>query len=773
MANITHVQRNFSGGEISPKMLMRASDDVYRRSVLKMVNYMPTPQGTALRTPGTRFLDILDDPDARVIPYLTPSNKRAVVVLRNLQARVYDNILDLIQDNVASPSASSGTVTFRKNIVDNFAFTRDLDGWIGTPNSYFGGRGEGPLGVFEDEVQDFIWLSPRLHIFPAEEDETVTLETTANVDVATNRATVDFRLDYFANPFGADAGYNLVVEISENSDYSTPFYTDSFDQNSNGIGSNIRITESVDLPTTGYTGLIYIRISLTATANGNNQSSNPQFHAQFFRVFTNGSRNVVQADLVTPYTADQLKDVQYVQSPYGNKELVFTHPNHPPQELVIPSGAYVWRPKVFTNEPSQWENNNYPSSCTAYLGRLILGGAASFETLSGDPLAQSAETIYGTEVGRWGTFSGVSSDINPDDSIEFTATYRSPVRWLYGQRALLVGTLEYEYSASGDGIFSPADLGVLLQSTHGSKNVQPAAFGGSVLFASDNGTKVRSLNYSNDEDGWVSLDLTLLNPEICFPEIVRMARCRNPHQMCLVLTSSGQVSMFHSESGVEGWSRYVISDGVVRDMCVISDDRGVDVPIFVITRNIDGTERTYLEAIANFSSVYEWDYLTSCKTYQFETATATIAGLDHLEGKVVLVRDAYRYLGFFRVSSGFIVIQDGNGTQYPVNDCIVGLQHRSILTTLPPLTGSPGSKKRFAEYSVRVLGSTRPIINGERPEDRDPSASLNLSQSLDLVKDIDVSTDGWDVYATVEISEHLPFRNEIIGVYGQLQANKL
>ena len=161
---MTYTQRDFSGVEFSPKLLMKAGNEVYARSVLRMVNYIPTPQGTALRSPGTRFLDVLDDPDARVFPYLTPSNKRALIVLRDTSARVYDNIIELIEGENSSTSGTSGIVTFRKNIINNFAFQRGIEDWVGNPNAYFGGRDEGPLGVYPDENLNFIWLVPRRNV---------------------------------------------------------------------------------------------------------------------------------------------------------------------------------------------------------------------------------------------------------------------------------------------------------------------------------------------------------------------------------------------------------------------------------------------------------------------------------------------------------------------------------------------------------------------------------------------------------------------------------
>jgi hypothetical protein len=102
MARRTHIQRDFSGGAISPKMLMRQDTDVYKRSVLSMQNYIPTPQGSALRAPGTRFVEALTDDNVRIIPYLSPANERSMVVLTPEACDIKFNVNDSTREDYSN-----------------------------------------------------------------------------------------------------------------------------------------------------------------------------------------------------------------------------------------------------------------------------------------------------------------------------------------------------------------------------------------------------------------------------------------------------------------------------------------------------------------------------------------------------------------------------------------------------------------------------------------------------------------------------------------------
>lgn len=765
------VQRDFSGGEVSPKLLQREDTEAYKRSVLTMVNYMPTLQGTVMRCPGTRYLEEIGDLDARIVPYLTSGNERSLLAFTPGNVRLMRNVTERLGENVVGLGGDPGTgiITYRKKINPNPSFHQGLNDWIATPEAYTGGNGDGPLGVFMDpDLPNTVAMVPRLYDYPQEAD-TVTLEGSAVVDVATNGITLDYFIRYLRNPPSNVGGFIFNVVISENSDYSSPISDVTFNKADYGVGSSfVPPVSNIDLPTVAWTGTLYFKLTATATSIPERESSNPQFGVHYFNIWANGQVELTDADLATPpYAAEDLQDLHYIQSPYADKELVVTHPRHEPHKLYFNTGggSYQFIPIVFTNGPSVWTVNNYPASCTSFNGRLILGGSQSFKTATGDPVATVSETVWGTEAGRWSTFTAAPGS-NPDDSIEFNTVYRSPIQWVYGQKALLVGALEFEYSAISDAIFSPGDLGVAVQSTHGSNNVQPAGFGTGVVFPSDGGTKVRMMSYQEQEQSWVAPDLTMTNPEICFPKIVRLARMRNPHQMCVVLKSDGTLALLHSEAGLKGWSRYSIDGGQIKDICVMADENGVDVLFMTVQRNINGVRKLYLEAIADWTYAEQWDYCDSHLVFNYETPTSTITGLDHLEGKRVQVADNYRYVGSFEVVGGEVTLDDDIGGTTPMTSCIVGLQNTSKLKTLPPGKLDPATQSRFTRLVVRILASIRPTVNGYRPEDRSPEMAMNLSQQLDVVHDVEISATDWEPGNSIDIQEILPFRQELIGIFG-------
>lgn len=774
--SFVHIQRDFSGGEISGRMLMRADTDIYKKSALEMVNFYPTLLGSAKRAPGTRFIREIMMPDGeedevsatavRIIPYLTRANERSLAIFTPGYVTLVTDIADGITGNTAQ---SNGLVAFRKQINPFPNFESRGPNWVYQPEAYISANGDGPLGV-RWQPNHLIMAARKYKI--SSDSLTAVASTTVNVDTPTSVLTIDYRIGYDDN-IPVAGGYTFNIRAG-----STAGSNDIWNLNFTGdVGTIREAVTNVNLPTAGWTGTVYITATLTATASDTEQYSTPRFGIYRLGVYADGV--VATADtapMVTPYTADQLDDLHYVQSPYNDKELVVTHPRHPPHKLYFDtgSGSYVFEPITFSNAPLVWADNNYPATCSSYHGRLILAGGNSYEVL-GSPITSATETVWGTEVGLWDTFT--ASAVDPDDSIEFTAIYRSPIQWVFGHKSLLIGALEMEYVATGDSIFSPGDLGVNLHSTHGSKDVQPVAFGDGVLFPAEGGTKVRFMSYNFEVDGWTAPDMTLLNPTICITGIVRMARLRNPHQMCLVLTQSGDIAILSSDSGVNGWSRYRVAQGVVTDICVQPDNSGMDVVYLVVRRKVEGVDKLFLEAIANWSEGASWDYTSSTVVVNLATSGATITGLAHLEGQRVQVYDNNNYYGTFTVSGGSITVTDQAGNNIDLALVRVGLLNPCYMKTLPPETLDPGAKMRYVDFSVRVLFSSNPVINtdpptfGQRPPERNPSTPLNQSQPVSIISDLTVSKAGWDPYQIITIEENLPLPCEILGVYGKLRAN--
>lgn len=780
-----HVQRDFSGGMISKRMLMRADTDQYKRSVLWMANFIPTRQGTAQRAPGTEFIqevvDDLGDPilQARIFPYLSQSNERILLLMTDGKVQLIRGLGSQLAANVQSSSAQTGTTISRViNIVPNGDLDGSGDPWTTEPNEYRSRNGDGPLGVRFDSGG--MILSPRLYKYPATDYEIVKTTNTATITEPNDVVTIRFKVDYVNNPVSPVAGKSLRVVVKAG---ATTIMDELMPDRQ--LGESWEYTNNHALPSGSWTGEITIEITAEALATDEEEFSHPGFKVQYFYVYAEDPITLpATPELNTvPYTAADLAAIQYVQSPYqedpdnpafdGGKEMIFTHGKYPVQRMYFntTTGLYTFEPVGWRDatQPIEWSANNYPACCTSYMGRLILGGGHSFAQALGDPLSNVTETVWGTKVGQWDIFTAAAEvELNPDDSIKFTTTYRSPIQWLYGHKTLLVGALEMEYVAKADGIFSPGDLGVDLHSTHGSANVQPAVIGEGVLFAADGGRKCRLMRYQNESGGWLSDDASFFVPDLLADGIIRMVRLRNPHQMCMCLLRTGAIALFHYEGGLSGWSILGVTGGTVRDMTVMPDDDGLDVPYLLVERNVGGVRRLYLEAMPGWVEGQKWQYVSSGKRYRFTPPDNVLTGLDHLEGQIVQVVGDDNYLGGFRVTGGEVTLEDQVGNPLNVTLAVAGLTNPCLMVTLPPGKGDPGSKARITNVNVRLLESTIPVINGQRPAERRPATQMNVSEGLLGFGDHQVANLGTDLYQIIIIAEDVPQKVEILGIYGKL-----
>ena len=776
----THVQRDFSAGELSERLLFRDDQEVYNRGTLEMTNFLPTPQGTAKKMPGTRYLLDTGATSARIIPYLTSANERCLLLLTPLNAKLLVDINDFVDGNIseADLTGGGGLVTYKKPLIGNGDFTNKQD-WTFTPEGPLeGNNGDPGLGGYIQPAKERAILNPRYYKWPNVEPQVVTMTTTQTVDVATDVAVIEYSMEYLANPPQNLGDFRLEVTVEDAANLGTNLYEATYAQNQYDVGDRIDILANVTMPTVAWTGDLVVTVTLTALQNtvkddGIPEYSNPQWAVQEMQMFVNGESTLTEVDLVTPYTAEELPDVQYVQSPYADKEIVFTHPNHPPQRLIFDTGGgqYVWQQITFSNTPAAWSANNYPSCCTAEAGRLVLAGGQTFKIEAGNPVGSVSESIWATVPGDWTAFT-LANFQSAGDSFYLETTYRSPIQWVAGHKDLLVGAQEMEYTvrlgvsgaAEGGGPSTDAELWAVLNSTHGSINVPPANFGDGVMFAAEGGRKVRFLQFSDENRGWLVPDVSLMNPEITQSGIRRMTRVRSPQQMLWCVLNNGQVAIFHKEQTVEGWTRYEVFGSVV-DMCVLANEEGRDVPYFLIDRG----GNLVLEAIPEFSKEEKWIYQHSHKFYQFDAPTDTITGLAHLEGEWVQVWEPFRFLGTWQVSGGQIVLTTEWGQNHTVTRPVVGKVNTARMTTMPIPKADPASVVSIKNITVRTLGSTRPIINGQRPDDRDPRVALALSQGYDLLGEPRIPEQGSAGIKQITVEEHLPLKCEVLGIYSELK----
>jgi hypothetical protein len=792
MANDYRIQNDFSGGEISLRMAMRTDTEIWAKAAKVMENFTPTLQGSVERVPGTRFVEEITSLDARILPYLSPTNERSLVKITASSIEFIPDITNRFEtDAIVPPEIGSGLIPIRRQIVANATLHGGLEPWIIDPAQYFSENGDGPLGTWWQGAT--IVCHPRLYHYNDIITSTISHQAVIPKDTAV--LTVAFKIRYAGNnPLAG--GYDCFVKLGSTagaSDHALYDFKDFASEEVGGIADVLTNTGTLNLLEDD---VVHITVVVTAKASATEQWSTPRFFFDRLQIWADDEVAIGDGTIfgTVPYAADELADLHYVQSPLMplipdgvSKELVVTHPNHPPYKLFYSTlnTRYQFDPIIFNNQPVTWVAGNYPATCGSYVGRLVLAGSQGKPDV-GSPIAGDTETVWCTEVGNWNTFSGVT-DVNPDDSVEFTTTYRSPIRWVYGQKDLLIGALEMEYIASADGIYSPADLGVQMHSTHGSKNVQPAGFGENVFFPAEGGTKVRSMSKSQDSEGWLAKDMTIANPDICSSGIVRMVRMRNPHQMLVCLLNTGQLAVLHYDefAGVMGWSR-INAGANIKDIAVMANEEGEDILFVTVVRQIGGVRKLYLEAFANWVDDSDHlGYLMSSVIQDFAGSQSFMDGLDHLEGRRVQVTvDGGDYVGTYLVTAGQIDFLDELGNAISYSSGHAGLPMSAELHTLPLVGVDPTSKKRYSKISVQIRSSIIPKIGVQSPTEvsgsvaeRAPtrSAQTNLGENSArfILRNVTVANMGWSEGQTVQVIEDIPQRVEILGVFGKLTSNSI
>jgi hypothetical protein len=315
-----------------------------------------------------------------------------------------------------------------------------------------------------------------------------------------------------------------------------------------------------------------------------------------------------------------------------------------------------------------------------------------------------------------GDYENFKTGNNDADAFELGIPSTDEIRWVESLESLLVGTASDEWKIGSNKLetpLSPTNFGVKQMTTRGSAKMQPVKYNDVILFVDYVKRKIYEMTFAADQDKYVSPDMTALAEHITESGIVCMAHQKNPESMLwCVLTDGSLISLVYDrEQNVIAWSDHPI-DGTVQSVCVAPRTNEDKVTISV-TRTIEDTEKVYIESVATRipQAIADSYFLDS---FIIDTGTsATISGLDHLEGKTVAALVDGAYDGTYTVSSGAITT-----TTTPTTKTIVGLPYTSVLQPMRIVQNSQagsslGANTRIQDLKVIFL-NTAGVQYGDR-----------------------------------------------------------
>lgn len=422
-----------------------------------------------------------------------------------------------------------------------------------------------------------------------------------------------------------------------------------------------------------------------------------------------------------------------------------------------------------SQEPAWSATRGYPRTCTFHQQRLWFAGTTQLPT-----------TIWGSKTS--GFFDFDLDDGDADDAIEDTldSDQYDVIQQIFTGRSLQVFTSGSEFVNTSK-IITPSDSVWKKQTGYGCSKIRPVLIDGATLFIDSSKRTVRQFLYDYNEDGYVSLNASLLSSHL-ITQVVSMDAIKGTlydiGDYVYVVNEDGTIAVLNTMRAeeVSGWTHWT-TEGEFEDVAVV----GKEV-YFVVKRNGARfleklTENTYtdhnvvadgIKPITDVVTV-DGDFLMDGVDSVVHTNTALGTPLYELQTNF----DALFLSTKFKVVADFSVQADQKPVGVADNNKIlvdrpayrieVGLNFNTKVVTLPLATETQKGntlhrRKRVVKVDLNVYNTlglyARNIFSGDRTFtiilDKTPEPFTGFKEVYLL---------GYDRLAEVEVSQNgpLPF----------------
>lgn len=235
---------------------------------------------------------------------------------------------------------------------------------------------------------------------------------------------------------------------------------------------------------------------------------------------------------------------------------------------------------------------NYPGAVGYYQQRLCFAGSTI-----------NPQTVWMSKTGAFHNF-GFSTPTKDDDSITFTiaALKVNMVKHLLPLKQLLGLTTEGEWIFGGSdaGGLTPKTVRAEIQSYNGSSSIPPIVVNNSALYVQSRGSKVSSLAYTFEDDGFNGTDLTLLSNHLFRGfSILEWAYQQIPDTIVWAVRNDGVLLglTYDPEQQLVGWHHHD-TDGFFESIATIPEGDEDSVYV-VVRREVSGVTRRYVERFSS------------------------------------------------------------------------------------------------------------------------------------------------------------------------------
>jgi len=828
MARVSTIVTNFQAGEFSPRLEGRIDLQKYSSGCQKLENMLVFPQGGITRRPGTKYLgtakiDSLQEfqgNSIRLIPFEYSDEQAYVLELGHQYMRFYtsdgvlfnssvnyflddiDIYLGLLRVTTRNTHPfSNGDRVYISGVqgmteVNNREFeianrtnttftlkhpgtTTDVDG------TGFGTYIRSTAGVPDDKVGKIHEIST-----PWGVDDLDGISYTQSADVV-YFAHKDYEPQeltrFSANEFRLNAHEPVDGPYLDENTTSTTVYASA--QTTPPLTTTIRLFSSSSIFTSDMEGgLFRLREILethydewaASTSYANNATVRYNGHVyKHVTGSTQTSGNTPPVHLSGTETYGSL-DWEYQHDGTGYVR-IFAHVSGTevtaeiqedqngnailPEHVVGSSNATTrWSEGAWSNR------RGWPRALAFYEERLYFAGTT-----------HQPQNIFGSKTADFRNHTPGTEDDGPIN-ITIASDKVNVIKHMIPGRFLQILTTSSEFTLSGGTgtqPVTPTNVNVLRETTFGTAEVRPLRAGSSTIMVQGGGEKVKEVTFDLDTDGLVGRDLTVLAEHLGRGGFKDMVWQQEPELVLWFVRNDGTLIglSYDPQNNTIGWHTHPIGDGgVVESIAAIPS--GAEDQVFLSVRRPFDAYPTpnnfdFVRHIVVMNQVYfgtdidDAFYVDSGLTYD-GSATTTVTGLGHLEGKTVqILADGSAHADKV-VSNGAITLDRSASTVH------VGYSYDSKMQTLRLEGGaddgvSQGKIKRIHGVTVRFLDTVGAEVgpdedNLDRVFFRD--SSMNMDEAIPMFDgDKEVTfPSGYDNDARVFVRQTQPLPMTILAV---------
>jgi hypothetical protein len=482
------------------------------------------------------------------------------------------------------------------------------------------------------------------------------------------------------------------------------------------VGSPFRLTEvdqslvpAWEGPPTGWDTGQRVRIQgrvyeqIASPANDDEHGSNPPTQVEgdwsagtkvVWRYIHNGSGIVNLTGFTS--TTEMTGTVDTSQK---NREL--------PEGVMDPKSTYRW------SEGAYSARRGYPGVIGFFEQRFVLARTG------GDPLR--------FDLSKSGDNSDFATGDHDDDAISYSIAHPdlSAIQWVAAAGALAFGTLGPVFLARGateTEALSATNISVRPQVSEGAAPVLPVGTGGEILFVERTGKALCELVFDFQKNAYTAPDNTVRADHIAGSGFAELAFQQKPYRVVWARREDGELTGFTylPDQEVRAWHRHPLRaqpDGTRDTVEAIetkpADDGKTDELWLLTRRVVAGEVRRFVEVLqAPFSGLGVTDaraaWFFDCALGYDGAATATLDGLDHLEGETVAVWADGALHPDCTVTGGEITLNR------PCSRVVAGLDFNAEVESLDAYQGLADGSGRTRERNVTgVVLHVRDAIGGE------------------------------------------------------------